>query len=56
MTAAVTEENKSCLQLKVVKKTCLLQTQQASFPTVIWTKWLEKLPKMHNKAFLVTQP
>ena len=55
MTATVTKQNKSCLKLGIVKKTCPLQTQQASFCTMIWTKRFEKLPKMHNETLLVTQ-
>lgn len=56
MTTAVTEEDQSCLKLRIVKKTWLLQTEQASFSTVIWTERLKKPPKMHNETLLETQP
>ena len=56
VTAAVTEQYKSCLKLTAIKQACLLQTWQPSFRAVIRAKRLKKLPKMYNKSFLITQP
>lgn len=56
MTATVTEKHKSGLKLMAVKQACLFKTPQVRFHAVILTKRIKKLPKMHHKSFLVTQP
>ena len=56
MTTAVAEQDKSRLQLTVIKKTNFFQGHQTRCCSVLETKWFKELPKTHNETLLVTQP
>ena len=54
MTTAVAEQDKSRLQLTVIKKTYFFQGHQTRFCSVLETKRFKELPKTHNETLLVT--